>query len=87
MTTEMIHTMPTLVRRAEGLPAGFSMPILPWLLDPRYEQPGRLGPMPVVPPPARPWIHRIAAALSGLGAAIATGAGLMLLASYLATPG
>jgi len=79
--------MPTVFRRAEGLPAGFVVPNLPWLLDPAHEQPGRLGPMPVVPPPVRPLLHRVATALSGLGATIATGAGLMLLASYLATPG
>jgi len=87
MTTKTMMTMPTLTRRAEGLPAGYAVPILPWRLDPALEAPGRLCPMSVVPPPARPLIYRIAAALSGLGATVATGAGLMVLASYLATPG
>jgi hypothetical protein len=75
-------------RRAEGLPAGCcAMPIPPWFLDPAHELPGRRCPLPVRPPPRRSLPRRIAATLGGLAGAIGAGAGLMVLAQYLTTPG
>jgi hypothetical protein len=87
LMTEMM-TMPVPTRRAEGLPAGYGvLPIAPWQLDPAHELPGRLCPMWVMPPPARPLSRRIMTALGQLGTTIAAGAGLMVLASYLVMPG
>jgi hypothetical protein len=58
-----------------------------WILDPTHELPGRLRPMSVLPPAQRSLLRRIAAATCRLGGAIAAGAGLMVLAQYLTTPG
>lgn len=80
--------MPTLLRRAEGLSAGYGvLSILPWRLDPASELPGRRLPMSVVPPPERPLLQRILAAAGRLGATISAAAGLMVLAQVLAMPG
>jgi hypothetical protein len=72
--------------RAEGIPAG-CLSATSWLLDPAHELPGRLRPMFVLPPPQRPLLGRIVAAIGSLGGTIAAGAGLMMLAQYLTTPG
>jgi hypothetical protein len=88
MNKDVMNAMPTLNRRAEGLATGFSvLPILPWRLDPAQETPGRLCPMWVTPPPQRSVPQRLMSALGQLGTTLAAGAGLMMLASYLAIPG
>jgi len=84
---EAMRTMPTPTRRAEGLPAGTAvLPIVPWPLDPAHENPGRRRPMWVTPPPERPLLQRVLTAMGQLGAAVVSGAGLMMLISLLATP-
>jgi hypothetical protein len=76
------------VRRAEGMPAGCcALPLPRWTLDPAHELPGRLRPMSVLPPPRRSLLRQIAAATCSLGGALAAGAGLIVLAQYLTTPG
>ena len=88
MSTIATKSMRQPVRRAEGLPAGCcGMPIHPWFLDPAHEVPGRRCPMPVLPPPQRSAIQRIAGAIFSLGLTIAAGASLMVLAQYLTIPG
>jgi hypothetical protein len=88
MSSKIMKSMPEPVRRAEGLLAGCgAVPVHPWILDPAQELPGRLRPMFVLPPPQRPLLRRIAATIGSLGGAIAAGAGLMVLAQYLTTPG
>jgi hypothetical protein len=88
MSDRTTKNTPVPVRRAEGLPVGCcAMPFHPWSLDPARELPGRLEPMFVLPPPERSRLHRLATATLSLGGTIATGAGLMVLAQYLTTPG
>jgi hypothetical protein len=88
MSDTVTKNTPAPVRRAEGIPAGcWAMPFHPWTLDPAQELPGRLRPMSVLPPPQRPLLRRIAATIGSVGGAIAAGAGLMVLAQYLTTPG
>ena len=88
MSTHAAKSMRQPCRRAEGLPAGCCMmPILPWPLDPAHELPGRRYPLPVLPPPQRSLPHRIMAALGSLAGALGAGAGLLVLAQYLTTPG
>ena len=88
MSTIATKSMRQPVRRAEGLPAGCcGMPIHPWFLDPAHEVPGRRCPMPVLPPPQRSAIQRIAGAIFSLGLTVAAGASLMVLAQYLTIPG
>jgi hypothetical protein len=88
MSDNVTKNTPASVRRAEGVPAGCSaMPFHPWPLEPTHELPGRLRPMSVLPPPERSLLRRIAAAICSLGGTVAAGAGLMVLAQYLTTPG
>jgi hypothetical protein len=88
MTGKAMKNMLEPVRRAEGMPAGCCvLPVPRWTLDPAHELPGRLRPMFVLPPPQRSLLRRVAAATWSLGGAVAAGAGLMVLAQYLTTPG
>jgi hypothetical protein len=85
MMRDLMNAFPEPARRAEGHPAGCFVPINSWTLDPVLELPGRLCPMFVLPPPRRSLLRRLAAAIGGLGGAIAAGAGLMVLAAHLTT--